>query len=47
LHNLFQTRPFPSERLGAVLVAPDVGLFQFPSDFGQAFAFGIKVKDTP
>jgi hypothetical protein len=47
LHDLFQARPFPPEFLGTLLVAPDVRLFEFPSDFGQAFAFGIKVKDTP
>ncbi|EHQ52144.1 hypothetical protein ECTPHS_05601 [Ectothiorhodospira sp. PHS-1] len=33
--------------LGFFGVVPDVGVFQFPTDFFQALALGIEVKDTP
>jgi len=37
---------FAAEFLRALGVAPDVGLFELPSDFDQAFLLGVEVKDT-
>jgi hypothetical protein len=46
-NNLFQQCPFLSERLGAIWLVPDIGLFQFPLDFSQALSISFVVKDTP
>jgi hypothetical protein len=46
-NDLFQQRPFPSERLSAIRLIPDIGLFQFPLDFSQALSISFVVKDTP
>ena len=37
---------FPAEFLRALGVAPDVRLFELPSDFDQALLLGVEVKDT-
>jgi len=46
-YDLLQLRSFLPECLGAIRLIPDVGLFQFPLDFSQAFSILIVVKDTP
>jgi len=46
-NDLLQLRSFLPECLGAIRLIPDVGLFQFPLDFSQAFSIPIVVKDTP
>jgi len=46
LHDLFQARAFLPELLSTHLVAPDVGLFELPRDFRQAFPLAVEVKDT-
>ena len=44
---VLQTRSFAPQFLGALGIAPDVGLLEFALDFGQTMLLGIKVKDTP
>jgi len=44
---VLQARSLASQFLGALGIAPDVGLFEFALDFGQTMLLGIKVKDTP
>jgi len=46
-NDLFQQRPLLPKRLCAIRLVPNVGLFQFPLDFGQALSISIVVKDTP
>lgn len=45
--DLFQCRTLLPERLGAVRFVPDIRLFQFALNFGQAFCLAVVVKDTP
>jgi hypothetical protein len=42
----FQRAAFLAQFLGALGVIPDRRVFQQLDDFGQAFLFGIVVKDT-
>ena len=44
--NLLETRTLLPERLRALGLVPDVGLLEFPLDFGQAFGLAVVVKDT-
>jgi hypothetical protein len=44
---LVEQRAFASQRLGAFGIVPDIGAFQFPIDFFQAFDLGVVVKETP
>ena len=44
---LVQHRAFPSQRLRAFRVVPDVGVLEFPFYFLKAFALGVVVKETP
>jgi len=46
-NNLLQLRSFLTECLRTIRRIPDVGLFQLPLDFSQAFSIAIVVKDTP
>jgi hypothetical protein len=46
-NDLLQLRSFLPECLRAIRLIPDVGLFQFPLDFSQAFSISVIVKDTP
>jgi len=43
----FQARTLTPQFLGALGIAPDVGLLELALDFGQTMLLGIKVKDTP
>ncbi|ANB03960.1 hypothetical protein ECTOBSL9_3218 [Ectothiorhodospira sp. BSL-9] len=43
----FQVGTLLAQGLCLVRVVPDIGVFQFPVYFFQAFALGIEVKDTP
>jgi hypothetical protein len=43
----FEARTLTTQFLGALGIAPDVGLLEFALDFCQAMLLGIKVKDTP
>jgi hypothetical protein len=43
----FQLGTLAAELLCALGIVPNVRDFQFPANLGQAFASGIKVKDTP
>jgi len=43
----FQARTLTPQFLGALRIAPDVGLLELALDFGQPMLLGIKVKDTP
>jgi hypothetical protein len=36
-----------AERLRALRIVPDAGVFQFPVYLFQTFAFAVDVKDTP
>ena len=36
-----------AEFLGALGLAPEFGLFEFPLDLGQTLLLGVEVKDTP
>jgi len=45
--NFFQASPFASQFLGVFGIVPDIRIFEFAGNFIQAFALGIKVKDTP
>jgi hypothetical protein len=47
MDDAFQVGTLLAQGLGLVGVVPDVGVFQFPAYFFQAFALGIEVKDTP
>ena len=47
LYFLLQARPFATQFLGTRGVVPDIRLLQLTLDFGQAFTFGVVVKDTP
>jgi hypothetical protein len=40
-------RPLLAERLRALGIVPDPGLFQFAIDFDQPFGLALEVKDTP
>jgi len=44
---LFQQRTLPTQRLRALGIVPDIGVFQFTGDFFEAFLFDIEVKETP
>jgi hypothetical protein len=44
---LFQTGALAAQGLGVFGVVPDIGVFQLPVYFFQAFALGFVVKDTP
>ena len=44
---LFQARALATQFLGACGIVPDIRLLQLTLDFGQAFTFGVVVKDTP
>jgi hypothetical protein len=39
-------RPLLAKCLRALRIVPDVGLFEFALDFGQALGFALIVKDT-
>ena len=43
----FQRGAFASQRLGALGVIPDLGVFQFAFDFYQLFLLFSVVKGTP
>jgi hypothetical protein len=43
----FQARTLTPQFLGALGIAPDVGLLELALDFSQTMLLGIKVKDTP
>jgi len=47
LDQLAQAGALLVEGLCPIRVLPDLGLFQFTLDFGQALAFAGVVKDTP
>jgi len=47
LYDLFELRSLLSQGLGTLRFVPDVRLFQFASDLGQALCFAFVVKDTP
>jgi hypothetical protein len=47
LDDLFELRSLLSQGLGTLRFVPDVRLFQFASDLGQALCFAFVVKDTP
>ena len=42
-----QPGTLPAQFLRTFRVVPDVGLFQFTGNLGQAFRPGIEVKGTP
>jgi hypothetical protein len=46
-YDFFQPHPFAPKPLGALLVVPDLGVFQFADDLRQPFIFAIEVKGTP
>jgi hypothetical protein len=46
LDDPLELRAFAAERLGALGLVPDVGLFQFAPDLGEAFRLAVVVKDT-
>jgi hypothetical protein len=45
--DLFQYRTLLPERLRSIGFVPDIGLFEFALNLGQAFRLSIVVKDTP
>jgi hypothetical protein len=47
IDHVFERNAFPAERLRSVWVIPDIGLFEFALNFGQAFRLAVIVKDTP
>jgi hypothetical protein len=47
IDHVLERNAFPAERLRSIRVIPDIGLFEFALNFGQAFRFAVIVKDTP
>jgi hypothetical protein len=47
LNHFFQRDALLTERLRAVGVIPDIGLFELALNFGQPFRFAVIVKGTP
>jgi hypothetical protein len=47
LDDLFESRTFAAQFLGAFRFVPDGRVFEFSADFDQTFMLGIEVKDTP
>ena len=47
LHYRFELCAFASKCLSAFGLVPDIGLFEFPVDFGQSIAAFSEVKGTP
>ncbi len=46
-HDALEQCAFLTQRLGALLIVPDVRVFEFAQDLGQAFFLAFVVKDTP
>jgi len=46
VHDRFQAGALLAESLCAIGLVPDVGLFEFALDLGQAFGLVVVVKDT-
>lgn len=47
LDDIFQRGAFPAQRLRLIGITPDVRVFEFALDLGQAFSLTVVVKDTP
>jgi len=47
VHESGQARTLSAEILGALRIVPDIGAFQLPGYFFQAFFLDVVVKDTP
>jgi hypothetical protein len=45
--DVFERRALLAQRLGALGFVPDIRLFEFALNFGQALRLGVVVKDTP
>jgi hypothetical protein len=46
LHDEIKRLLFPAELLGALGIVPDLGIFERPVDFFEAYFLYIDVKDT-
>jgi hypothetical protein len=46
-HEVGKARPLTTQILRALRIVPDIGTFQFPGYFFQAFTLDRVVKDTP
>ena len=46
-YDLFELGPLLPQCLGPLGIIPDIRLFEFALDFGQAFRLAFVVKDTP
>jgi hypothetical protein len=44
--DVLELRTLLTERLGALRLIPDIGLFEFAPNLGQALRLAIVVKDT-
>jgi hypothetical protein len=47
IYHGLQLRPLATKRLGAILIVPDLGIFEFAQDLDQAVLLLGIVKDTP
>jgi len=46
LDDFLEFGSLPAQRLGALGLAPHVGLFELTADFGESLGFAVVVKDT-